>query len=568
LPRKLVVEVVGDASGLDRSLKSATGSSSRFGGSLAGVAAKVGIAGAAIAGGAIAIKGLIDKATEAEVVNRKMEAQLDALGISYDKHAGTIDRVIQKHSMLTGIDDEDLTEAFTKIVRVTGDVNEALRLNTIAADIARARNMDLGAAAELVGKVHAGKTGILAKYGIVLDKNATSTEALAALQQKFAGQAEASATVQEKLGVVWENLQEKLGAKLLPVFEKFGNWLVENMPQIEATVSKTFNTIVDAVTPFAQAFQDALPIIKPLFDFLGGTVLMTLENLMTPMVVIIKLLKGDWSGAWEAAKKPVENLWEYLSGIVNAIGPLIIGKFEAIYNAAKNLGAKILSGVKDGVADLVGWVRDKITDAIQAYVGLYARAFSAAVDFGAKILGGVKDGIGNLVAWVGGKIDDAIGAVGGKIGAMYSKAKEFGSALFDGIKDMTKGLGGFLVDVVRGGINAMIRAWNEFQIDFPGFSLFGFEIIPAFTINFPDIPYLAQGGIVTKPTLAMIGEAGPEAVIPLSGRNAMPSDAPRTPIIINVAGSVLTEQDLVAAVQRGIIEKGRRSGYNLMGGYA
>jgi hypothetical protein len=34
------------------------------------------------------------------------------------------------------------------------------------------------------------------------------------------------------------------------------------------------------------------------------------------------------------------------------------------------------------------------------------------------------------------------------------------------------------------------------------------------------VPKLAAGGIVNKPTLAMIGEAGPEAVIPLSGRNA------------------------------------------------
>jgi hypothetical protein len=35
-----------------------------------------------------------------------------------------------------------------------------------------------------------------------------------------------------------------------------------------------------------------------------------------------------------------------------------------------------------------------------------------------------------------------------------------------------------------------------------------------------DVPAMAAGGIVTKPTLALIGEAGPEAVVPLSGRNA------------------------------------------------
>ena len=31
----------------------------------------------------------------------------------------------------------------------------------------------------------------------------------------------------------------------------------------------------------------------------------------------------------------------------------------------------------------------------------------------------------------------------------------------------------------------------------------------------PEIPSLAKGGIVNRPTLAMLGESGPEAVIPL-----------------------------------------------------
>jgi len=34
-------------------------------------------------------------------------------------------------------------------------------------------------------------------------------------------------------------------------------------------------------------------------------------------------------------------------------------------------------------------------------------------------------------------------------------------------------------------------------------------------INIPEIPKLAKGGIVTAPTLAMIGERGPEVVMPL-----------------------------------------------------
>lgn len=47
---------------------------------------------------------------------------------------------------------------------------------------------------------------------------------------------------------------------------------------------------------------------------------------------------------------------------------------------------------------------------------------------------------------------------------------------------------------------------------------------------------LAEGGIVTGPTLAMIGEAGPEAVIPLSGSNAGMGMGSTFNITINAGG--------------------------------
>ena len=66
-------------------------------------------------------------------------------------------------------------------------------------------------------------------------------------------------------------------------------------------------------------------------------------------------------------------------------------------------------------------------------------------------------------------------------------------------------------DAVRGLINDGIDKINdalEFKISIPG---------PDISINPPNIPHLASGGIVTRPTLAVIGERGPEAVIPLNG---------------------------------------------------
>ena len=58
------------------------------------------------------------------------------------------------------------------------------------------------------------------------------------------------------------------------------------------------------------------------------------------------------------------------------------------------------------------------------------------------------------------------------------------------------------------------------------------------------IPFMAEGGVVNQPTLAMIGEAGSEAVIPLDKMGGF-----GTTVNINVAGSVISEGELQSVIQ-------------------
>jgi hypothetical protein len=71
-------------------------------------------------------------------------------------------------------------------------------------------------------------------------------------------------------------------------------------------------------------------------------------------------------------------------------------------------------------------------------------------------------------------------------------------------------------------VNWMIRQVNKFRIELP--SGIPDWLVPDWLkggigFNIPELPkWMAEGGIVTRPTLAVIGERGPEAVIPLKGR--------------------------------------------------
>jgi hypothetical protein len=64
------------------------------------------------------------------------------------------------------------------------------------------------------------------------------------------------------------------------------------------------------------------------------------------------------------------------------------------------------------------------------------------------------------------------------------------------------------------------------------------------------VPALAMGGIAMGPTLALIGEVGPEAVVPL-GRGGNGSTG--STVILNIAGSVRTERELLAFIQEGLL---------------
>ena len=112
------------------------------------------------------------------------------------------------------------------------------------------------------------------------------------------------------------------------------------------------------------------------------------------------------------------------------------------------------------------------------------------------------------------------------------------NTLFDGLRDgfgaVVTAVTGYvktLVNIYKGLFNGIADTWNNtigklsFKIPswVPGIGGAGFDV--------PDIPKLANGGIVTSPTLALIGEAGPEAVVPLNRGNGMGNN-----VTINVNG--------------------------------
>lgn len=170
---------------------------------------------------------------------------------------------------------------------------------------------------------------------------------------------------------------------------------------------------------------------------------------------------------------------------------------------------------------------------------------TTSIDYVQSKVEAVKSYFSNLTSWIGSAFFGTWGEAWSKVSAKFGEI--FG------------GLGGLIkapLNGVIGMVNGALSKLNALNIELPamlGGGTIGF--------NIPEIPMLAEGGVVSSPTLAMIGEGSePEAVMPLSTLPAISGAANNQPSVfnyspvINVTGSADTYSDVKRA-----LDEGRRS---------
>jgi hypothetical protein len=522
--RQLEVRIVGDAKSLQRALGKAGKDVDSFGNRLKGKAGR-GLAtlgkGALLAGAAV-VAGLgysVKAAMEAEKSQALLVAQLKALGQNTPEVRGQIDGVVQSLAGLSGFDDEDLQDAFRTLARNTGDVTGSMQNLGLVADIARGANIDLATASKLVSKAANGNTGALARYGIELGKGATAQEALAALQQKFGGQAEAygktTAGATDRLKVALEGLAEEVGARLLPHITNLAVWLTDNLPGAIAAMQNAWatygvptvealKTAFAAVSAFAREhWPKVQAAAQSVMEWYSGTLKPAIENVVAALSAIWERFGADITrvatAAFNTAKAVITAALKVIQGVVNAVLAAIRGDWGEVWNSLK--------GIAKAAIDL----------AVAVIRGQIEVIKTVATALGEGAVDGVKAGIKLLKDKVGDAVDAAKAKLEGMPRALYEAAKTIGSNAVSGILDGLSSLAGEVTSLVKGALNAPIRAFNSLEIpqvglsvSIPGIGPFGGAKVgfSAGPYPLPNIPEFDQGGVMPgrrgQPGLAIL----------------------------------------------------------------
>lgn len=240
-----------------------------------------------------------------------------------------------------------------------------------------------------------------------------------------------------------------------------------------------------------------------------------------------------------------------LAGIMDDIHNKGMNASDAIQDISNKIGnIPVVGPIFKPIADGVGLIFKSFYDlGVQVRESL-STLWNDSVATGEKVRSAVVDAFNQLVGDVSGPWDKLVSGWNGVTDALQSGW----AGLWNGIMAIGSSIGHAVVDGVKWVVNSVIDVINSFINGYDAIvgqfnSVMG--KLGVFLPVIPDIPHLAAGGIVNQPTIALIGERGPEAVVPLSGAGAgSASSGGNTTVYIVVQGSVVTEKQLAEVIDR------------------
>lgn len=341
----------------------------------------------------------------------------------------------------------------------------------------------------------------------------------------------------ESLGGMYDAFKKLWDEILQPLFE----WIAANVWPILAPIIEKLG-------------DDFLKTLGLIFDILGQL----FEILRGVIDFIVGVFTGDWEMAWQG-------VLEILHGIFGPIADWFSEKFKKAYDAVtttfSNIGqwfANRYNDIKNALASVGDWFSQKfkqaydgivntfqnigqwftdryndIKNALQSVGNWFTQKFHEAWNGLTNIFSGLGSWFGqrwsdvtyalsNVAGWFGSIFGQAYSAVQNA----FSSIGSFFSGIWNTVQSIFVNAGQAVGDAVggafRGAVNAVLGTIENIVNGFIDMINDAISVINSLPLPFSlgyiggvYLPRLARGGIVDSPTVAMIGEAGKEAVVPL-----------------------------------------------------
>lgn len=367
-------------------------------GKMAGAAFAVAGAAAAAYAGKLLVDG-VKSAIADEAAQAKLATTLQNVTGATEGQIAAIEAQILKTSLLTGKTDDELRPSFERLVRATKDSDEALKLQSVAIDVAAGSGKSLEAVTNAMAKAAEGNTGALSKLGVGLTaaqlKTMSMEEVTAQLAATFGGQAAVQADTfagkMARLKVAFDEGKETVGSFVLDAITPMITFVVDNViPQLSILADTIGTNLKPVFESFSTYMNETLiPTFKAIWSFISEYVIPTMGAILTP---IIQGLFSAFSKVSNAIKSneedlaPLLKLFKLVAAFVRDNLAPVIGTVLKV--ALESVGS-LLSGLISGFSRLVGIIGDVIGQ-VRAFINLVAN--NAAVKGIANVVSSVFGG--------------------------------------------------------------------------------------------------------------------------------------------------------------------------------
>lgn len=293
-------------------------------------------------------------------------------------------------------------------------------------------------------------------------------------------------------GLVWFFTQTEIGKQIFGEFVKFVGGVFGNIVSVISTVANAiivpFQNFLAIVSPI---FNTLWQIVSSIFILIVAIVATAIESIAQPFIWLFQ----NW-----------QTVWNNICGFVSTIWNIIVGVVTAYINTMNAIISAIVNTIMAVISPIVNWINDNI---IQPIANFFSGLWNGIVQGVSGFIQGIMNVISPITNWINSNIVQPVSRF---FSGLWNGIVQGVNGLAAGIKTVFSSIVGIIkapINAVIGGINSIFRRLNGVTVPswVPG--------LGGAHPTFPMFPMLAKGGVVDSATMAIIGESGKEAVMPL-----------------------------------------------------
>ncbi|KHF40700.1 phage tail tape measure protein [Halalkalibacter okhensis] len=311
------------------------------------------------------------------------------------------------------------------------------------------------------------------------------------------------------VGEAMMNLAEKILPKLQDamntVFEFIGktiDWAKEKFEEMRSNSDGSFSGMKDTIQSIMKTIreivQTVLEIISNLWEKYGSTILSYVQNTMKNAQTVIKgvlsviqgivqtvlgILQGDWNKAFEGIKKITSGVMSVLEGIIKQAMNVLSTVINIALTSISKVFSDIWNGISSFIFSVVTGIQSKVSGTLSSMANTVSSIFSGIYSTAQRIFNNIKNAITKPITSAVDVVRTMIGRIKDAFNFEWSLPK---------------------LKLPR--VSMSTNRDNRFNIP-----------IPSFSVNWHK-----NGGFFDEPTIAGLGEAGKEAIVPLVGKQMDP----------------------------------------------